>query len=150
MRHHFINASRLVSLVLLVSAVIVSSCGDAKENAHADWSEARQQKEARGQELLAASRRALAAKDYAAAREHIMTLRRDCDIAFTARNEGILLLDSIDLQQALDGMVAADSLQQTASAPADSTRAVIEEYTQRIKFFRRKLEHDKKEARSNE
>lgn len=147
MRHLFTLA---LLLALLTSCGGQNKASDDAAASHDDWSEARQQKEARGQELLAASRRALAAKDFAAAREQIMTLRRDCDIAFEARNEGILLLDSIDLQQALDGMVAADSLQQTSSAPADSTRAVIEEYAQRIKFYRRKLEHDKKEAQLRE
>lgn len=150
MRPPFITAPFAALLALTSLTALTTSCGESKENAHADWSEARQQQEEKGQTLLADARRALAHKDFATARNQIKTLRRDCAIAFEARGEGILLLDSIDLQEALDGMAAADSLQQSATVPADSARAVLEEYAQRIKFFRRKLEHDRKETRGTE
>ena len=115
-----------------------------RNEAHDDWSKARQQMEVRGQELLAEARLSLSKSQFQTARQHINTLRKECDLAFDARQQGILLLDSIDLQEAIHDMMATDSLLRKSPLQADSLRWALEEYNNRIKFYRRKLEHDKR------
>lgn len=100
--------------------------------------------EVRGQELLTEARLSLSKSQFQTARQHINTLRKECDLAFEARQQGILLLDSIDLQEAVHDMMATDSLLRNSPLQADSLRWALEEYNNRIKFYRRKLEHDKR------
>lgn len=126
---------------LCIAAVLAGCKGE--KGPQADWSEARQDMEVRGQQLLNESRKALSRHDYEQARRHIHTLRDKCDLAFTAREAGILLMDSIDLQEAVSGMLATDSLMRQHPQAADSLSRVLGEYNDKIKFFRRKLEHDR-------
>ena len=102
-------------------AVTLASCGS--EKAHPEWSDARCAMEERGQTWLARSRQALAEGRFDDARQAIDSLRRTCDLAFDARHEGILLMDS--------------------KAEADSLQQVIDENSQKCEFYTRKLRHDK-------
>lgn len=131
----------------LIIATLLTACGQQKDE-HDDWSEARRQMESRGQTLLSQARTALGRQDFAASRSIIRTLREECDLAFEAREQGILLMDSIDLQEALQGMVAIDSLIQVRPETADSLSQTLEEYNQKIKFYRRKLQHDKEASKA--
>ena len=125
-------------------AVTLASCGS--EKAHPEWSDARCAMEERGQIWLARSRQALAEGRFDDARQAIDSLRRTCDLAFDARHEGILLMDSIDIAHATAIMQkAADSLAAGVStkAEADSLQQVIDENNQKCEFYTRKLRHDK-------
>ncbi len=139
----FIKHTLLGATGLLVATTLTCQCKSDKPGKEADWSEARQKMEVRGQQLLGEARSALSRKDFATARARIKALRTDCELAFDARQAGILLLDSIELQEAVDGMVRTDSLLRMQAQPADSLTRQLEEYNQKIKFFRRKITHDK-------
>ncbi len=129
-------------LPLLCITATLTACNGQK-NRNEDWSEARQEMETNAQVYLKDARTALGRKEYEAARNAVKQLRETCDLAFNAREEGILLMDSIDLQEALAGMVVLDSLVQARPEAKDTLREKLEEQNQKVKFFRRKLEHDK-------
>lgn len=126
---------------LLFLPLFLMACGEKRANEN--WSEHRQQMEARAQTLLADSRSALKRSDFSGAKAHIEMLRRECNLALDAREEAILLLDSIEMQHAIHEMVRIDSLLQADSTRADSLRPALDEAGNRLKFYRRKLEHDK-------
>ncbi len=73
--------------------------------------------EQQGQQMLTEARACYAQGNYAAARDSIMSLRKNHPTALEARRQAILLLDSVELQ-----LAEGDSLKQ--------------------EFFRRKLLHD--------
>ncbi len=124
--------------------VTLASCNDTKEK-NDNWSENRQTMEERGQELLAKARQALHRRDFDGARQEIEKLRTECDLALTARNQGILLMDSIDMSEALNQMMQAEAECSIHPEKADSLNAVIDELDRKAKFYRRKLEHDKQQ-----
>ena len=79
----------------------------------------------RGMQLLALARDCYARGHYAAARDTILNLRRRFPLAFEARRQAILLLDSVELQDA-----AGDTLKE--------------------QFYRRKLDFDRAQATQND
>lgn len=107
------------SLILFTSVMLMTACGgdDAEKQ---------------GARLLQQSRAALAQKNYAAARDSILSLRRNYPTAIEARKQALLLLDSIEMLAAKDSLVVADS--------ADWERLDV-----KAKFYERKLLEDQKE-----
>lgn len=98
-----------------------------------------------GQLYLAQARDYLGFERFAEARAAIDSLRANYPRAFNAREEGILLLDSIDLQEARKNLEEAQkSLALNPSgAEKDSIEFDKEEAEQKITFFTKKLAHDK-------
>lgn len=105
--------------ILFVSAMLMVACGgnDAEKQ---------------GARMLQQSRTALAQKNYAAARDTILSLRRNYPTAIEARKQALLLLDSIEMLAAQDSLAVADS--------ADWERLDV-----KAKFYARKLLEDQKE-----
>ena len=93
LKHKYFN----LSLGLLC---VLTMCFACKENKHEDWSEARTKMEQKGQAYLMLSRQALSEKNFTTAREKVNLLRKECELALYAREEGILLMDSINLFEA--------------------------------------------------
>ncbi len=100
--------------------------------------------ESGGYECISQARQLLSEGNYDKARVMIDTLRANYPLAFNAREEGILLLDSIeianaqkDLQNAVSGLAAAQN------GFTDSLQFSKEEAEQKIKFYTKKLSHDK-------
>ena len=91
--------------------------------------------EQKGQAYLMLSRQALSEKNFTTAREKVNLLRKECELALSAREEGILLMDSINL---FEFRTACED------STAASARESIEDLQQKICFYQRKLEHDKK------
>lgn len=118
---------------------VLTMCFACKENKHKDWSEARTKMEQKGQAYLMLSRQALSEKDFTTAREKVNLLRKECELALSAREEGILLMDSINLFEAEEQFQTA-----CEDSTAASARESIEDLQQKICFYQRKLEHDKK------
>lgn len=87
--------------------------------------------ETNGARMLQEARLALSNKNYDAARDTILSLRKRFPKAIEARKHAILLLDSVEM------FAAQDSLQQ-----ADSTE--WERLDIKAKFFQRKLQEDQK------
>ncbi len=81
--------------------------------------------------MLAQSRAALAQKQYAAAKDTILSMRIRYPEAIEARKQGILLLDSIEMEAAADSMLNA-------------TGDEWERLQIKKQFFERKLQEDKK------
>ena len=102
--------------------------------------------ESGGYECLAKSRAYLADNNHKEARNLIDSLRNGYPMAFNAREEGILLLDSIEISQAkYDLENATKRLELSDNAiNKDSMLFVKEEAEQKIKFYTKKLTHDKK------
>ena len=85
----------------------------------------------RANNMLDEARRALAHHNYRAARDTIFSMRKKFPSAIEVRKQGILLLDSIELQGAIDSM-------KNAKGP-EWERLYVKQ-----QFFQRKLEVDKK------
>ena len=132
LKHKYFN----LSLGLLC---VLTMCFACKENKHEDWSEARTKMEQKGQAYLMLSRQALSEKNFTTAREKVNLLRKECELALSAREEGILLMDSINLFEAEEQFRTA-----CEDSTAASAREAIEDLQQKICFYQRKLEHDKK------
>lgn len=132
LKHKYFN----LSLGLLCALTMCFAC---KENKHEDWSEARTKMEQKGQAYLMLSRQALSEKNFTTAREKVNLLRKECELALSAREEGILLMDSINLFEAEEQFRTA-----CVDSTAASARESIEDLQQKICFYQRKLEHDKK------
>lgn len=122
---------------------LLAMCIACKDNKHKDWSEARTKMEQKGQAYLMLSRQALSEKDFATARQHVNLLRKECDLALSAREEGILLMDSINLFEAEEQFRTA-----CEDSTATSAMESIEDLQQKICFYQRKLEHDKKSLKT--
>ena len=120
---------------------VLTMCFACKENKHEDWSEARTKMEQKGQAYLMLSRQALSEKNFTTAREKVNLLRKECELALSAREEGILLMDSINLFEAEEQFRTACEDSTAASARESIS---IEDLQQKICFYQRKLEHDKK------
>ncbi len=126
-------------LFCVVGLTLLTAC----RNEHPERSAARERMEQRGQEILREARRAYSDKNYDGAQQILATLRKECPLAFDARSEGILLSDSIHLQETLREMLSTDSILQTKPQGNDSLAAALEEYNRKYDFYRRKLRHDR-------
>lgn len=102
--------------------------------------------EAAGQTCLSDARVALSINDFRKAKSCIDRLRKEYPLALNAREEGILLLDSIDLAEA---RVQLKESEQQANRPnlsnieRDTLGINLDRAQQKVKFFLKKLEHDK-------
>lgn len=105
--------------VLALALVMLASCGASEEQM--------------AQQMLEQARTALRHKQYSEARDSILSLRQKHPTAINARRQGILLLDSIELQ------AAADSL--TGAQGEDWERLDVKR-----RFYERKLLEDQKRA----
>ena len=130
------------SLILSAFAILVL-CACSEKDKKTDWSEKRQLMETRAQEMLSGARQALIRQDFEKAKNTIEAMRTQCNLALEARQQGILLMDSIYLQEAVNKMMQADSLMQTQTVDSLILVPRLEEFGEKIKFYRRKLEHDK-------
>lgn len=126
---------------LLAVALLLPACnpkGDDKK-----WSSARTEMEKNAQEMLAEARSALNEGKFNKAKSIVEQMRKDCTLALEAREEGILLMDSIDLMQLRSELSQAGDL--LLRHPEDSLllQQKVEELSKKMNFYKRKLEHDK-------
>lgn len=129
-------------ILLMLTASLFMSCNKSMNK---EWSEARNEKEIKGQQILKEARIALQKNEYAQARKAIDKLRKECDLALSAREEGILLMDSINL---FESQKKFDEACTTSQSVNDSLAKDIDEFRQRIEFYKRKLSHDKTKEKS--
>lgn len=109
--------------------------------------------EAVGLDYLSRARVQLEAKEYAAAREEIKAMREQVPMALNARETGILLMDSINLAEAQEQLRVVDSalraLGDTTGITHDTLQIRFDEANQKIKFYHRKLQHDRKNKKQH-
>ncbi|MBQ0050019.1 MAG: hypothetical protein KBT12_07285 [Bacteroidales bacterium] len=120
------------NLLLLLASALLLACSGASQQEIDEREGARQ---------LAEARRALVQKNYDAARDTIMALRKHHPLAINARRQAILLLDSIEL------FAAQDSLDHLPADLEPTSLNVVPERERldvKVKFFERKLKHDTK------
>lgn len=110
--------------------------------------------ESAGRAALARARQQLATQHYDSARATIRTMRRAHPHALTAREDGILLMDSIDLAAT---RTAIDQLEKTPHSPdvpdTHSHRqgsTALPELYRRLRFYERKLQHDYRQRKSHD
>ena len=141
---------RLFPVPLLLLFLLCFGCQEktSKISVH------RQNDEIAGAQALDNARRQLNARDYEGARRIIRTMRHTHPLALTARENGILLMDSIDLVAAREAILQAErsASADTAAHPAQrggNNRQRMELY-RRLRFFERKLQHDFRQRKSHD
>ena len=141
---------RLFPVPLLLLFLLCFGCQEktSKTSVH------RQNDEIAGAQALANARRRLNARDYEGARRIIRTMRHTHPLALTARENGILLMDSIDLAATRAAIRQIES--STASAASGHSRRLRSEAQQlpelhrRLRFYERKLQHDHRQRKSHD
>lgn len=115
--HLSIKHTLAAALTLLL--VMLSACASNEER--------------EAQQMLQQARSALRHRLYSEARDSILSLRKKHPTAINARKQGILLLDSIELQAAADSLTKAEGNE-------------WERLDVKRKFYERKLLEDQKRA----
>ena len=134
----------IITITLAALSLCFCSCSGDKKN---DYSAKRALEEEGGQKCLDEARDALGKKEYQTARTSIEQMRKDYPLALNAREEGILLLDSINLFESENEIKKINVLLRDKSGNKDSLQIEFEDLFQKSKFYKRKLEHDKKERK---
>ena len=125
------------ALFLVIMAAVMVSCGERQATVP--------DPEVQGQQWLSKARTALRDSDFVAARSCIDSLRNRCAEALNAREEGIVLLDSIELAEARRQLAEAGkaAAQQGLDIYArDSVDTQLDRMATKVRFFEKKLEHD--------
>lgn len=134
-------ANMTAMLMLMLTIIACSAGGGTKNNVNTeDRSEARNKMETEAQARLSMARTKLAQMQCAEAKAIVIKMRKDCYLALSARKEGILLMDSIDIQQAKLELSKADSLMQQQHSI--STSDDFDEACRKVQFYERKLQYD--------
>lgn len=134
-------ANMTAMLMLMLTIIACSAGGGTKNNVNTeDRSEARNKMETEAQARLSMARTKLAQMQCAEAKDIVIKMRKDCYLALSARKEGILLMDSIDIQQAKLELSKADSLMQKQHSI--STSDDFDEACRKVQFYERKLQYD--------
>ena len=130
-----------LACALCLATGLLTACKDNKKGEA--QSEKRMEMEQRAQGFLADARKSLAQNDFAAARQGIEQMRKDCYLALSGRRQGILLMDSIDCADAQQQLVKLDSL--VRQNPNDANLAAqFEEKCKEVDFYKKKIVHDRK------
>lgn len=121
------------------------ACNSHKGESSAEPSEKRSMMEKNGRKMLLDARQALEKGNYNAARKAIKDLRENFPLALNAREEAILLADSIELFEARQQLEEVDKfIIQERMEKKDSLQAEYDELCQKVKFYLRKLQYDQK------
>lgn len=128
---------------LSLAAVLCWGCSGDKKT---EYEEKRDAEEQQGVLCLEEARASLEKKDYPAARSAIERMRKEHPLALEARAKGILLLDSINLFEAEAQLKELHALlKENKVEQSDSLQIEFDDLFQKTKFYKRKLEHDRKE-----
>ena len=141
---------RLSLLPLLFLGLLCIGCHEKTANVSAR----RQADESAGQQALMRARDQLEAHDYEGARATLRAMRHAHPLALTARENGILLMDSIDLVAAREAILQAERSASADTASHTAQRVVNNrqrmELYRRLRFFERKLQHDFRQRKSHD
>lgn len=130
-----------ISMVCALVLTCLASCSlfKGEKNETDGYSNNRKIMEQEAQRKLQTARVFMQKGDFAQAKKTIEAMRKKDYLAITARKEGILLMDSICLQEAKMQLTKTDSLQQVGEASGTQ----LEEACQKVQFYERKLQFDK-------
>lgn len=121
-----IQMKLILSAMSLSLLTLLTACGGK----YSDASSQRRKDERVAAELLAHARSQMQQGQLEAAKNTIKVMRDSCRFALDGREEGILLLDSIELLKAQN----------------DTT---VDDKELRVQFYQRKLEHDRKSVQQH-
>lgn len=116
-----IHTKLTYSALALLTFTLFSACNDK----YSDASSQRRKDEKVAAELLQKARTQMRQGQLDEAKKTIKVMRDSCRYALDGREEGIILLDSIELLK----------------AQSDTT---VDDREMRVQFYQRKLEHDRK------
>ena len=119
MKTSHLSSRHILTAALVVAVTILTACGPSEEQM--------------AQQMLHQARVALRHKQYSEARDSILAMRAKHPTAISARRQGILLLDSIELQAATDSIARASGEE-------------WERLDVKRRFYERKLQEDQKRA----
>ena len=119
--------------LLFVSCLLLVGCGNALTE--------REKAELGGAQLINQAREAFVGSDYTTAVTLIDSIRNAFPLALNAREEGILLKDSVLLEQ------AREELRKAKDIAGDSID--MEELHMKVTFYERKLQHDMQQKRTH-
>lgn len=122
--------------VMSIVALVVCSCGGSETPDY----------ERQGQRWLGLARASLRDADYSLARVYVDSLRTRCKMALNAREEAILLLDSIDLAEAREQLGEAEFMARQAGLDyiaRDSFETRLDRAQAKVRFFEKKIQYDK-------
>lgn len=132
-------------IYILFFAFMGMACNSHKGESSDEPSEKRSMMEKNGRKMLLDARQALEKGNYNAARKAIKDLRENFPLALNAREEAILLADSIELFEARQQLEEVDKfINQERMEKKDSLQAEYDELCQKVKFYLRKLQYDQK------
>lgn len=135
------KTNKIVFLILCATFLVIG-CGKSVRDTGSIQSEKRRADESRAAIWLKEARKAVSVNDFQRGRILIDSIRRETRLALDAREWSILLLDSIELREAQIDLGRTDSMVQYG-INTDSLTQVFEELVRRVKFYQRKLEHDR-------
>lgn len=119
--------------LLFVSCLLLVGCGNALTE--------REKAELGGAQLINQAREAFVGSDYTTAVVLIDSIRNAFPLALNAREEGILLKDSVLLEQ------AREELRKAKDIAGDSID--MEELHMKVTFYERKLQHDMEQKKTH-
>lgn len=119
--------------LLLTAGWLLVGCGNAPTE--------REKAELGGAQLINQAREAFVGSDYTTAVVLIDSIRDAYPLAFNAREEGILLKDSVLLEQ------AREELRNAKDIAGDSID--MEELHMKVTFYERKLQHDMEQKQTH-
>ena len=131
-------------LLLFAALCLCSACSlfKTKEDPKTEaYSENRSRMEKEAQQRLAKARSLLSGGNCVQAKAVVEQMRKDCYLALDARKEGILLMDSIDLQLARVELARTDSLLRAGCDTLE--QADFDEACRKVQFYERKIQHDR-------
>lgn len=131
----------LTIAIPLLATHTFNACNKQGNEKDKQYSTRRVKMETIAQQRLATAREQLRKGNCQAAKKAIEAMRHDCYLALTARQQGILLMDSVELRQAQLDLARIDSIMQHGNSQAAS--ASFEEACQKVQFYERKLQFDK-------
>ena len=121
-------------MLFAILILSVTACTESPESK-------REKAEIKGKDLINQARSAYTHGEFEKAIELIDSIRNAYPLAMEAREQGILLKDSVYLEQAREELKKL--------VEQDGSDSQLEELQNKIKFYLRKLEHDKEHQRTH-
>ncbi len=124
------------SMCLLVVALLLCSCGKGNDDVAI---------ERQGQRWLSLARSSLRDADYSLARIYVDSLRVRCPMALNAREDAIILLDSINLAEAREQLAEASYLASQSGLDyiaRDSFETRLDRVQAKVRFYEKKMQYD--------
>lgn len=122
--------------VFILGSIFTLICCDSSIDKDRDFAEEK------GRELLHQARMAYQESDYTSAISFIDSIRKTYPLAMNVREQGILLKDSVFIKETQEKLKAA--------MDSGMPQQVIEDIQLQVKFYLRKLEHDKEKRQTHD